>query len=385
MNSSDDVATRPNNSTEQDPTGRLEASLPREAYWDADFFAREQRAIFWDQWFYVGRAEMPESHGAYRVLDVAGESVVLVRDRDALHAHLNFCRHRGSRLLCGEGVVRGAIRCPYHAWAYALDGRLIASPFVALDAVPPEARRLHRAAVEQWGGFVFIHLAPDRLEHAGATLQAQLGAIPGHLARYPLAELRVARSLRYQVGANWKVLLENYNECYHCARVHPELCRIVPAFKQRGGAELDWEHGIPHRDGAWTFTATGTSDRAAFSTLSDEERARHKGELIYPNFMLSLAADHVAAFSLWPHGPAETTIVCDLLFHPDEIAKPGFDPSDVVDFWDLVNKQDWLVCEGVQAGMKSQAFMHGYYAPMEDASLDIRRYIASRLQLPVSP
>jgi phenylpropionate dioxygenase-like ring-hydroxylating dioxygenase large terminal subunit len=357
----------------------LEPSLPREAYWDSEFFAREQRAIFWDQWFYVGRADGLDADGAYRVLDVAGESVILIRDAGALWAHVNLCRHRGSRLLCGDGIVRGAIRCPYHSWAYALDGRLVASPFVAAEDVPREARRLHRVGVDEWGGFVFVHLSPEKAEGGGATLAAQLRAIPQRLSRYPLSELRVARSMRYEVAANWKVLLENYNECYHCAGVHPELCRVVPAFKRHGGAALDWDHGIPHRDGAWTFTASGTSERAAFATLSAQEQERHKGELIYPNFMLSLSADHVAAFSLWPRAPAQTTVVCDLLFHPSEIAKPSFDPSDAAEFWDLVNAQDWRVCEGVQAGMRSRRFEFGYYAPMEDASLDIRRYIASRL------
>ncbi|MGA8473779.1 MAG: aromatic ring-hydroxylating dioxygenase subunit alpha [Candidatus Cybelea sp.] len=357
----------------------LEPSLPRAAYWDATFYAREQRDIFWDQWFYVGRREQLAASGAYRVLDVGGESVILIRDGGAIKAHLNLCRHRGSRLLCGGGTVRGAIRCPYHSWAYALDGRLVATPFIPEEAVPPEARRLHRVGVEEWGGFVFVHLSPENAERTGAGLAAQLGAIPERLARYPLAELRVGRSMRYEVAANWKVMLENYNECYHCAGVHPELCRIVPAFKQRGGAGLDWEGGIPHRDGAWTLTADGTSDRAPFPALSANERVRHKGELIYPNFMLSLAAEHVAAFSLWPCGPAATTIVCDLLFHPDEMAKASFDPSDVEQFWDIVNRQDWNVCENVQAGMQSKAFEFGYYAPMEDASLDIRRYITSRL------
>lgn len=357
----------------------LEASLSRDAYWGDDFFAREREAIFWDQWFYVGRSDSLSEPGAYRVLDLAGESVVLIRG-DGLHAHLNFCRHRGSRLLCGEGTIRGSIRCPYHAWAYAPDGRLVASPFVASDAIPEESRRLHRVGVAQWGGFVFLHLSPGRAEANGDTLEAQLGDAPRRVGRYPLAELGTARTIRYEVAANWKVILENYNECYHCAGVHPELCHVVPAFKRKGGAGLDWERGIPHRDGAWTFTASGTSDRAAFATLSEDERVRHKGELIYPNFMLSLAADHVAAFSLWPHGPAATTVVCDFLFHPDEIARTGFDPNDVVDFWDLVNRQDWKICESVQAGMRSRAFTHGYYAPMEDASLDIRRYIAGRLK-----
>jgi glycine betaine catabolism A len=356
----------------------LERSLPREAYWDEAFYAREQTAIFWDQWFYAGRAESLEKLGAYRVVEVGGESVILIRAADGLYGHLNFCRHRGSRLLCGEGSVRGSIRCPYHAWAYALDGRLVASPFVADEAVPTQSRRLHRVAVEQWEGFVFVHLAPQRLEADGKTLARQLGAIPQRLARYPLALLKVGRTLRYEVAANWKVMLENYNECYHCAGVHPELCRIVPAFKRRGGAGLDWDRGIPHRDGAWTFTADGNSARAPFAGLDDDEKVRHKGELIYPNFMLSLAAEHVAAFSLWPRGPAATTIVCDLLFHPQEIAAAEFDPSDVADFWDLVNRQDWEICERVQAGMRSRAFLHGYYAPMEDASLDIRRYLASR-------
>lgn len=357
----------------------LERSLPRAAYWDEGFFAREQRAIFWNQWFYAGRVEQYDRPGAFRVLDVAGESIVVVRGERDLHAHVNLCRHRGSRLLCGEGEVRGAIRCPYHGWAYALDGTLIASPFVEAHDVPEPARHLHPVAVDVWGGFLFVHLSPDRARAPGGTLSDQLGPIPERLKRYPLADLRTTRSIAYDVDANWKVILENYNECYHCAGVHPELCRVVPAFKRRGGSELDWENGIPHRDGAWTFTLDGTSTRDPFPDLDQAERVRHKGELIYPNFMLSLSADHVAAFSVWPQGPAKTAIVCDFLFHPDEIAKSDFDPNDAVEFWDIVNRQDWHICAEVQAGMRSRSFTHGYYAPMEDFSLDIRRYIARNL------
>ncbi len=354
-------------------------SLGRDAYLSPQFYAREQNAIFWDQWFCVGRVELWPRSGEYRVLDVAGESVIVLRDGDRLRAHVNLCRHRGSRLLCGEGALRGAIRCPYHGWAYAPDGALVAAPFVKVDEVPERARRLHPVAIAEWGGFVFAHLSPWRVESSGPALAEQLGPIPERLARYPLGELRIARSIEYEVAANWKVMLENYNECYHCAGVHPELCRIVPAFKTHGGLALDWERGIPHREGAWTFTFSGTSAREPFAALNDDERIRHKGELLYPNLMLSLAAEHVAAFTLWPRSPSSTTIRCDFLFHPDAIAAPGFDPSDAVDFWDLVNRQDWNICEGVQSGMSSRAFEYGYYAPMEDASLDIRRYIASRL------
>jgi Rieske 2Fe-2S family protein len=347
---------------------------------DEAFYAREQRAIFWGQWFYAGRADRLNEPGSFAVIEVAGESVILIRDEAGdLHGHINLCRHRGSRLLCGQGVQRGAIRCPYHGWAYAADGRLVAAPFVDDADVPPEAHRLHPVGVDQWGGFVFVHLDPERVRRDGATLAAQLGGVPERLRRYPLESLAVARTIRYEVDANWKVLLENYNECYHCAGVHPELCRVVPAFKRRGGSELDWERGIEHREGAWTFTFSGTANRAPFSGLDQDERVRHKGELIYPNFMLSLSADHVAAFSLWPQGPNRTLIECDFLFHPDEMRRADFDPSDAVDFWDLVNRQDWAICASVQAGMQSHTFTHGYYAPMEDYSLDIRRYVAERL------
>jgi Rieske 2Fe-2S family protein len=354
----------------------LQKSLPRNAYVASDFYEREREHIFWDQWVYVGRAETWAESGAFRVLDLCGESVIIVRARDSgLYGHRNLCRHRGSRLLCEQGVLRGAIRCPYHGWTYALHGELIATPFIAMEDVPPNARRLYSVAVEQWGGFVFVHLNPEPRE----SLAQQLGRVPERLQRYPLVQLRIARTIAYDVAANWKVLLENYNECYHCAGVHPELCRVVPAFKQSGGANLDWERGIPHREGAFTFTFSGTSARAPFATLNDDERVRHNGELIYPNFMLSLSAEHVAAFCVWPDGPQQTRVVCDFLFDPNEMAKPDFDPSDAIEFWDLVNRQDWAICESVQSGMRSRAFRFGYYAPMEDASLDIRRYIAARL------
>jgi Rieske 2Fe-2S family protein len=156
--------------------------------------------------------------------------------------------------------------------------------------------------------------------------------------------------------------------------VHPELCDLVPAFRTAGGGELDWEDGIPHRDGAWTFTATGSSARAPFPSLDEHERVRHKGELVYPNLLLSLAAEHVAAFRLVPEAVDRTTVVCDFLFAADEIARDGFDPSDVVSFWDVVNRQDWRICASVQRGMRSRGFTGGWFAPMEDDSLDIGRW-----------
>jgi Rieske 2Fe-2S family protein len=365
------------------PGGALEATLHRDYYLSDHIFALERERIFFREWFCAAREEEIPEAGDYVVREVAGESVLIVRTRDgSLAAHYNVCRHRGSQLVPAgaRGTFGGGIRCPYHSWTYTLEGALRTAPFLEeSEGLAKGNLSLHRVGVASSGGFVFLNLTPAAAEADGKTLEAQLGGVPERLQRYPLSELRVARRIEYQVVANWKVVLENYNECYHCGPVHPELCRLVPAFKHRGGADLDWERGIPHRDGAWTFTASGTTTRTPFEGLNQDELVRHKGELVYPNLMLSLSAEHVAAFTIWPKGPASTTVICEFLFHPAEMAKPGFDPADAVDFWDLVNRQDWAICESVQRGMTSRVFRSGYYAPMESWSLDIRRYIRERL------
>jgi len=395
------------------PIAAFEASLPRAAYVDPAYLDRERDGIFWSEWVVAGRVEQVAEPGDFLALDVAGEQVIVVRNRSGeISAHYDVCRHRGSRLTTADqradpatvdpayldetddpsgnlvrqpgapgpsGRFKGVIRCPYHSWCYELDGSVRNAPFLGeSDAFEPAAFGLYPVAVDAWAGWLFVNLSPERVA-AGYTLAAQLGEIPARIARYPLADLRTARRIVYDVRANWKVIVENYNECYHCSGVHPELCRIVPAFREKGGGSLDWDAGVPQAEGTFTFTLTGRSDRAPFPGLDADEQVRHKGELSYPNLMISLSSDHVASFMLVPKAPDRTLVVVDWLFHPDEIAKPTFDPSDAVEFWDLVNRQDWAVCEGVQSGMTSRRFRFGWYAPMEDLSLDIRRYVGERL------
>jgi Rieske 2Fe-2S family protein len=361
----------------------MERTLHRDFYLSDGIFQREKDRIFYREWFCGGREEEIAGSGDYVALDIAGESVLVLRTREGrLAAHYNVCRHRGSRLVAegSTGAFGGAIRCPYHSWTYTLDGQLRTAPFLdEEDGFTQAELGLYPVGVESWGGFFFLNLSPAEVIARRYDLRAQLGSVPDRLRRYPLSELRSARRITYDVAANWKVMLENYNECYHCGPVHPELCRLVPAFKQRGGSDLDWNRGIPHREGAWTFTETGTSIRRPFAGLNEDEQVRHKGELIYPNFMISLSADHVTAYTVWPRDAGRTTILCDFLFHPSELASPQFNPDDAVNFWDRINRQDWAICENVQRGMQSRVFQSGYYAPMESASLDIRRYVGEKL------
>jgi glycine betaine catabolism A len=356
----------------------LEKTLPSEYYLSPGIFAKERERIFSREWFCAGRADTLPEAGSVRVLDLLGESLLVARTKEGvLKAHYNVCRHRGARI-CAADVTAPTLRCPYHAWTYGLDGKLLGAPYLNQDpALREEDFSLHPVGIALWGGFLFLNLWPAG--PVGRDFRRQLGAMPERVSRYPLETLVTARRIEYDVRANWKVVAENYNECYHCAGVHPELCEVVPAFKERGGAGLDWEHGVPHRDGAFTFTRDGTTSRPPFPGLSEEEKVRHKGELVYPNLFLSLSPEHVAAFRLMPEAPDRTRIVCEFLFDPGEAARPGFDPSDAVEFWDLINRQDWAICEQVQRGMSSRVHRFGYYAPMEDLSLDIRRYVLERL------
>lgn len=372
------------------PARELRPALEPRFYSSTDIFRIETERIFYEQWFCVGRTGQLPARGDCLHVAVAGEGVLVLRGRDdVLRAFYNVCRHRGSRLvstpalpdLAAPAAVQStrlgsAVTCPYHAWSYNLDGTLRAAPFIHFDKdCPKDGFALVPVHLDTWGGFIFLNLT----RQTPAPLLGQLAEPARRLVRYPLQDLRRGAQLVYDVHANWKVIMENYNECYHCGPAHPELCALVPAFRERGGAGLDWEDGIPHRAGAWTFTTTGTSTRAPFPGLSEKEKTHHKGELCYPNLLLSVAAEHVAAFMLWPKGPDLTRIACEFLFHVSETTRPGFDPSDVVDFWDIVNRQDWQICEGVQEGMRSRGFRGAFYAPMEDPSLDVRRYLEKHL------
>jgi len=361
-------------------------SLPSLAYTDPAQFSLEKTRLFAREWVAACRSEEIPAPGDFRVIDLVGESVLVRRGGDgALHAHHNVCRHRGARLCRGDAPLKpgradipdavsaaGHVRCPYHGWVYDAAGALVAAPHVGDDPAFDRAPfSLYPVGLAEWAGFVFLHLSPQ----GAPPLATQIAEVGPRIANYTMADLRIGHRIGYEVEANWKIICENYNECYHCGPVHPELCALVPAFRNAGGQDLDWTRGIPHRDGAVTFTWSGSTTRALLPGLDEDERSRHKGELIYPNLFLSLACDHVAAFILHPRGPASTRVECLFLFAADEMARPGFDHTDATSFWDTVNQQDWTICERVQQGMNSSAHAQGYYAPMEDANLDMGRYL----------
>ena len=336
-------------------------TLPRPVYFSPAVHALEQRAIFGRMWLCAGREEYLDGPGSYLTQPIGDERVLVIRGEDgALRAFFNVCRHRGARLIeepCGR--LRGALSCPYHAWTYALDGRLLRAPR-AEPGFPSEEFPLVQVNLETRDGFVFVNLDP------GAPRLAECHADLPDLARYRLGELRRASRIEYTVEANWKVIAENYSECYHCPLVHPQLDRLSDL--SRGGFQTGRSFGggpMVLRDGAETMSTTGKTTLASIAGLAGPDLREINYYLVYPNLMLGMHPQYVLTHQAWSLAPGRTRVVCEWLFPPETLTAPGFDPAAMVDFWDLTNRQDWALCERVQRGAASAGCLPGPYHPSE--------------------
>jgi Rieske 2Fe-2S family protein len=335
--------------------------LPGMAFTDAGVLEWERANLFHGGWICAGHAERVAQRGQYVQLDAGGESVLVIGDDDGLpRAFRNTCRHRGAKLVdAPEGRLR-RLQCPYHAWSYGFDGALRNAPFTdGLVAFDPGCFGLHELRLAVVEGLVLLDLsgeAPAPHEH--------VGDLAAHLAAYRLGELKRARRIVYDVAANWKAIAENYSECLHCPGVHPELNRLSHYLSGKAFAGAGrWCGGsMTLADGVETMAVDGGHGR---KPIAGVDRRSILYFLIFPNALVSLHPDYVMLHTLWPKAPDRTEVVCEWFFEPEAIAEPGFDPSDAVDFWDQVNREDWRVCALTQQGMQSRAFVPGRYTTQE--------------------
>jgi phenylpropionate dioxygenase-like ring-hydroxylating dioxygenase large terminal subunit len=338
-------------------------TLPQRYYTDPDIFRDELERFYCATWICAGRADQIAKPGDYFLREVADESVIITRDGDGkLQAFFNVCRHRGTRICAaGKGHFAGRIQCGYHGWAYGLDGKLIGAPQV-LGGFCREEYPLHRVNIDEWDGHIFINLNPDPV-----PLDVQLEDLPRKFSRWQMTDLRLHRRIEYEVKANWKLIMVNYNECLHCPILHPALSSISDY--------LSGENDPPHqgyiggtmefRDGAETMSNDGKLRRNFLPALTTEESSKVYYYAIFPNLLLSLHPDYIMTHTLWPRAVDRTDVVCEWHFHPDEMARPGFDAADAIEFWDLTNRQDWAISELSQAGIKSRAYQPGPYSKCE--------------------
>jgi phenylpropionate dioxygenase-like ring-hydroxylating dioxygenase large terminal subunit len=339
-------------------------TMPREVYVSTSVLADEQEKIFARQWNCVGRASRVASAGEYLVREIAGESIIVVRGRDdALRAFFNVCRHRGTRL-CSEqhGRFSETIQCPYHAWTYSTDGRLIGAPQMQEAADFDKADYpLHEASVAEWEGFVFVNI-----EERPAPFEEAFAPVLERFRRFDLPSLEIGHRIEYDVHANWKLVFQNYSECLHCPVIHPELASVLPY--QSGANDLTegpflggYMEIMPPNESA-TLSGRACGPRISAAIAGDEAQRAYYYSLM-PNLLLSIHPDYVNFYLLTAIAPDRTRVESEWLFPQ---GGEGDDRrQDAIAFWDVTNRQDWDIVERSQLGVSSRRYTPGPYSPRE--------------------
>jgi Rieske 2Fe-2S family protein len=340
-------------------------TLPRECYVSAELLQREIDRLFIPAWLCVGRATVVAEPGAYVLFEHFGESVIVLRDKGGtLRAFHNMCRHRGTRICeAASGRFSGSIQCPYHAWTYATDGRLLGAPFMQ-DAPGFDKRNfsLIDVPVREWEGFLFVSLGSDPV-----PFEIAMAPVIGRFGRFALSRLVPIARKEYDVAANWKLIMQNYNECLHCPTIHPELNQLLPytsgANDLHEGACLGGYMEItPPNE---SVTVSGRSCGPYLGTLEGEDTRRAYYYSFFPNMMLSMHPDYANWYSVWPVAPDRSLVICEWMMPRDASEAPNYDPQGPVELWHTVNAQDWHICELSQAGVSSRAYRPGPYSPRE--------------------
>ena len=344
-------------------------TLPGKYYHSQEIYHEEVEKIFYKFWIYACRAEEISSVGDYKLIQVEDESLILVRDKsDKINALFNVCRHRGTQL-CVEptGSFKSkTIQCPYHAWTYALDGKLLRARLMQEGhGFQKDECALHQASVYVWEGFVFINLDKNPV-----PFEVQMEALIGKFSDWKIDQLRIAHHIKYELNCNWKLILQNYQECYHCPGVHPLLTKLTPVHSARhdssNGAVLGGYMDLTKERGSMTMNGKAAAPPVCDVSGDDLQRIYYYS--IFPNLLLTPHPDFVLFHHITPLGPDKINNDCYWLFRPEIINDPEAQTgiNSAVEFWDLTNKQDWKVCEQMQTGTKSSRFTRGYYSGLED-------------------
>lgn len=374
-------------------------ALPGEAYSDGSLYRHELERIFFSNWLFAGHSCEIPNPGDFRVVDVADESIILIRGEEgSVHAHANVCRHRGSRICTETSGHARRLVCPYHQWSYRTDGTLASAAWMG-DDFDPANYPLHAVHVRNVGGLIYICLANEPPEFTSA-----LEAIEPQIRLNQLDRARVCGRFDYTIDANWKLVVENNRECYHCRGSHPEFCRSNYDVGINGDRRddhhyrqalerqsHDWERlGLNPRDvsfpdGAWYRVArfplkdgflSESLDGATVAPLMGAISEARTGSLrivTLPNAWIHVNCDYAVTSRVIPDGPGRTRAQVTFLVDGDAIPGVDFDADNVAAVWKATSEQDWELCEQTQKGVNSRFYVPGPYSPF--AEISVRTFI----------
>ncbi len=357
-------------------------TLPQKFYTSPEVFNLEKEKIFNNDWQCVGHVSKIPATGNYFLHNQLDESVIVLRNKNGgVSSFYNVCRHKGTEILQSDGCgsEKKSIQCSYHGWTYDLDGKLTGAPSMEdVKEFKTEDYPLKRAPVNVWNGFIFVNLSLE----TPTPFEEKYNGLVGKFKDWNLDKLKPFKSdkfigtITYEVEANWKLMLENFNECYHCATLHPELNKILDNKSgyndlTQGTALGGFMELLPEKE---SVTLSGKKCALPIRELNANEAKRGYYYSVMPNLLLNVHSDYVAYHIATPVSPNKTKIVTEWLFNPESFGRPGFNPMDAVEFWDKTNMQDWGVCERGQRGISSHSYEPGRYSDREALLAEFDRH-----------
>ncbi len=386
-------------------------ALPRDFYTSQAIYDHDIAAVWNRNWIWVGHESQLPAAGDYFLFDYGPESLIIVRDRDnTVRAHINVCRHRGSRVCTESSGKARVFVCPYHAWTYELSGELRAGREMGPD-FDPARWGLKSAQVQVFQGMILVCASADAPPLDDAL--TQLGPLT---EPFGFEDLKVVRTATYPVPANWKLALENYLECYHCAPAHLEYSRshtlkspaemeaLLPALHTRAsevglspqvlnltgeqalapGADV-YHRRYPLFEGYETGSKSGAPLAPLLGTLTGYDGGATDIVLGILNYLL-VYSDHVVGYRFIPRSVQETDIQVVWMVRSDAIAGRDYDPDDLTWLWHVTSQDDERIIRHNQAGVNSQFYEPGPLADMEWAIADFHTFYKTMLEkLPAAP
>lgn len=389
-----------------DQAGR---TLPQGLYVSQEAFEFDTQVMLKSVWLYACTVAHVKNPGDYYLFEMANASIIIVRGRDGeVRAFHNSCAHRGAKICTADKGSNPRFTCPYHQWSYGLDGKLLAARNMP-QGFEKSANGLRPVALENAGGMLFICLAdnPPPIDRARADIADQVGI-------YNLDRLKVAVQEDMVHQANWKLVMENNRECYHCDGNHPELNRsfvsygfdsdtpvesgdAVPADSPFARQIAQWKELGIHReliefpDDGWHRVSRLPLAEGAYAATLDGQPASRRPiwsipETIssslsihtQPNSWHHFFCDHVVTFSLTPLGPDSTLLRTSWLVHEDAVEGVDYDPENLCAVWRATNRQDGHLSELNHAGIATDGYAQGYYSLDEKMVEAFKDFYVSR-------
>ena len=355
-------------------------TLHRKYYVDNDILDEEYNKIFLQNWICVGREDELVNPGDFKTIKIGYESIIIIKNEaNMLSAYFNVCRHRGTRI-CNEenGQYSKTIQCGYHGWTYNLDGHLIGAPHMEnVSGFDKKDYPLHSIKIEKWEGFIFINLS-----NKPNDFNSEFSPLINRFKDWNIADLETYKTKKYVVKGNWKLVVQNYCECYHCPTLHPELAAIHNYMGGRNdlyegpflGGYMDLNHDKE------SITSTGKLCCPPLDGVKKEDLNRVYYYFIFPNMLLSLHPDYVMYHTISPNGVDKCDVSCTWLFDKKTIESKKYSPNDAVNFWDMTNKQDWKISELSQLGIQSTKYDPAPYSGQESLLAAFDKYYLDILE-----